>query len=156
MSTSVISTGKRGPVVILEHGVDVDGSPEEVFDYCSDPTHEPEWNPKLRRVTKLTDGPDSVGTRYEMEFVPGDPMRVECVRFERPTAWATVGDSRRLKAYFACWVRATADGAHLVMRMELLPQGLFAFAAPLLRRYMQGQQERNVTTIKAMLEGRGR
>jgi hypothetical protein len=41
------------------------------------------------------------------------------------------------------------------MRMELLPQGLFAFAAPLLRRYMQGQQERNVTTIKAMLEGRG-
>ena len=155
MSTSIASNRQRGRVVVVEHGVDIHRSPEEVFDYCSDPTHEPEWNPKLRRVTKLTDGPDGVGTRYEMEFVPGDPMRVECVRFERPTAWATVGDSRRLKAYFAGRVRATNDGAHLVMRMELLPQGLLGFAAPLLRRYMKGQVERDVTTIKAMLEGRG-
>jgi hypothetical protein len=156
MSTSIASNRQRGRVVVVEHGVDIHRSPEEVFDYCSDLTREPEWNPKLKHVMKLSPGPEGVGTRYEAEFVPGDPMLVECVRFERPATWAMTSDSRRLKAYFAGWVRATADGAHLVMRMELLPQGLLGFAAPLLRRYMKGQVERDVTTIKAILEGRGR
>ena len=35
----------------------------------------------------------------------------------------------------------------LVMRMELVPQGLLGLAAPLVRRYMQAQQERNLATI---------
>ena len=145
-------SGKRVRVVTLQHAVDIHRAPEAVFDYCSDLSREPEWNPKLKRVAKRTDGPDAVGTRYEAEFVPGDPMHIECVRFDRPTAWAMVGDSHRLKANFEGRVRATQDGAHLVLRMELLPQGLLALAAPLLRRYMQRQQERNVATIKARLE----
>jgi hypothetical protein len=36
-----------------------------------------------------------------------------------------------------------------------VPTGLLRLAAPLMRRYMQAQQERNVATIKALLEGRG-
>jgi hypothetical protein len=154
MNTAVIME-KRGRGVILEHAIDIKRSPEESFDYCSDLTREGEWNPKLGLVSKLTPDPEGVGTRYEAEFVPGDPMLVECVRFERPTAWATVGQSRRLNANFEGRVRATEDGAHLVMRMELFPQGLLRLAMPLMRRYMQAQQERNVATIKALLEGRG-
>ena len=152
---TAISSAKRGWVVILEHAVDIKRSPEDVFDYCSDLTREIEWNPKLKNVKKLSDGPEGVGTRCEAEFVPGDPMVVECVCFERPTAWATVGNSRRLGASFEGRVRANEDGAHLVMRMELLPRGLLRFAVPLMRRYMQAQQERNVATIKVLLEGRG-
>ncbi|MGH2354615.1 MAG: SRPBCC family protein, partial [Chloroflexota bacterium] len=154
MSASV-SNAPRGHTVVLEHAVDIRRSPEAVFDYCADLTREPEWNPKIKRVAKLSGGPEGVGTHYEAEFVPGDPMRIECVRFDRPTAWAMVGASRRLKANFEGRVQASEEGAHLVMRMELLPRGLLAVAAPLLRRYMQGQQARNVAAITARLEGCG-
>ena len=60
-----------------------------------------------------------------------------------------------LKANFEGQVRAATDGAHLVMRMELRPQGLLGLLVPLLRLYMQRQQERNVAAIKAVLEGWG-
>lgn len=85
---------------IIEHEVDISRSPEDVFDYCSDHSHEPEWNPKLRHLEKLTGGPVGAGTRYQMDLGRGDPIVVECVRFERPYAWALVADMRRGKAGF--------------------------------------------------------
>lgn len=42
--------------VAVEAEVDVERSPEDVFDYCSDLRHEPEWNPMMKRIVKLTDG----------------------------------------------------------------------------------------------------
>lgn len=141
-------------MVLLEHAVDIRRPPEDVFDYCSDLSRETEWNPKLGHVAKLSSGPDGLGTRYTAEFVPGDPMLIECVHFERPSAWATLGESRGLTASFEGTVRATQDGSHLVLRMALTPRGLLRWMAPLLRRYMQAQQARNVATIKARLEHR--
>jgi hypothetical protein len=97
---------------IIEHTVDIHEPPEEVFDYCSDLTREHEWNPKLKHVEKLSDGPAGVGTRYRADFISGDPMTIEYVQFDRPTAWATVGDSHRLQVSFTGEVRPTAGGAH--------------------------------------------
>ncbi len=127
--------------------MDIKRPPEEDFDYCSDLTREPEWNPKMKRVTKLTAGPEGVGTRYEAEF-PGDSMVVECVHFERPVAWSTIGVSRRLEVSFEGRVSSAENGAHLVMRMALQPRGLLRWVAPLIRRYMQAQLERNSPPLR--------
>lgn len=43
--------------IAVQADVDVKRSPEDVFDFCSDPIPEPEWNPMMKRVVKLTDGP---------------------------------------------------------------------------------------------------
>jgi uncharacterized protein YndB with AHSA1/START domain len=69
----------RVRVAVIVNDVDIDRPVDEVFAYCSDHMHESEWNPKMRYVHKLTDGPTGSGTRYEMEFVPGRPMVAECV-----------------------------------------------------------------------------
>jgi deazaflavin-dependent oxidoreductase (nitroreductase family) len=37
-------------------------APEDVFDYCSDLRSELQWNPKVKYIEKLTDGPVGVGT----------------------------------------------------------------------------------------------
>jgi hypothetical protein len=50
-------------------------------------------------------------------------------------------------------VLPTADGAHLVMRVEMQLYGLLRLAAPLLRRREQAMFERDLTNIKARLEG---
>jgi uncharacterized protein YndB with AHSA1/START domain len=139
--------------VIVENAVDIRRSPEEVFDYCTDIVREPEWNPRTRRVDKLTEGPIGLGTRFEGEWIKGSPMVIEYVRFERPTRWASVGRSRRIDATSEGRVSATQAGAHLTIRMELRPRGLLTLLLPFMRRTMHRREDRNLAAIKAILEG---
>ena len=126
--------------------------PEDVFDYCTDLSREPEWNPEAKRVEKVTDGPIGLGTRYEVEFLKGGAMTIELVRFERPLTWESTGRSRRLDAKGEGRVSATEGGARLVMRMELRPKGALKLLLPILGRYIHRQEERNLGAIKAVLE----
>jgi Polyketide cyclase / dehydrase and lipid transport len=140
-------------MVIVENAVDIRRSLEEVFDYCTDIVREPEWNPRTRRVEQLTQGPIGLGTRFEGEWIKGNPMIIEYVHFERPTQWASVGHSTRLDAKSEGRVSATRNGAHLIVRMELQPRGLLILLLPLMRRTMHRREDRNLTTIKAILAG---
>jgi Polyketide cyclase / dehydrase and lipid transport len=146
-----MSAQTRG-LAVVENAIDIARSPGDVFDYCTDLTHEPEWNPKAKRVEKITDGPIGVGTRYEAEFLQGSPMTIELVRFERPVAWESLGRSRRLDAKGEGRVSATEEGARLVMRMELKPKGTLRVLLPVLGRFMHKQEERNLAAIKEALE----
>ena len=139
--------------VVVENAVEIARSPEEVFDYCTDLTREPEWNPKAKRVEKITAGPIGLGTKYEAEFLKGDPMSIELVRFERPTAWDATGRSPRLDAQTEGRLSETDEGVRLVIRMELRPSGLLRLLLPFLARYMHRQEERNLATIRSVLEG---
>jgi Polyketide cyclase / dehydrase and lipid transport len=152
LETSVI-TPKRGRTAVLMAEADVERSPEEVFDYCSDPVNEPEWNVKMKAIERLTDGPVGVGTRYRMEFTSGPAVISECVRFERPSVWELIGRSRALTSGWRGRVVPRGDGTHLVLRMEIQLRGLLGFAAPVLRRQMRPELERDIATIKARLEG---
>jgi uncharacterized protein YndB with AHSA1/START domain len=62
-----------GRVAVIESEAYIARSPENVFDYCSDPANEPAWNVKMKSVEHLTDGPLGIGTRHRMEFVSGPP-----------------------------------------------------------------------------------
>jgi uncharacterized protein YndB with AHSA1/START domain len=134
--------------VALQAEVDIRRSPNDVFDFCSDLSHEPEWNPMMKHVVKLTDGPVGIGTRYTTEFVDAPPMVMECIHYERSSAWSITGDSRALKAPGGGRVLPTSEGAHLVMRMELEPHGLLKLATPLLRRRMKWMFQRDLDNIK--------
>jgi uncharacterized protein YndB with AHSA1/START domain len=140
-------------LAIVENTIDIRSSREDVFDYWVDLTHEPEWNPKAKRVEKVSSGPIGLGTRYEAEFLEGNPTSIEFVRFERPAAWDSVGRSRRLDARSEGRVSALEDGARLLMRMELRPKGTLRLLLPILGRFMHKQQERNLTAIREALEG---
>ena len=98
--------------VVIEAEVDIKRSEEDVFDFCSDPSREPEWNPMMKRVVKLTDGSVGFGARYKTEFVDAPAMVMECTHYERPHAWSLSGDSRALKAVGGGRVLPTSDGAH--------------------------------------------
>jgi uncharacterized protein YndB with AHSA1/START domain len=82
--------------VAIENAVEIARAPEDVFDYLTDITREFEWNPRTRRAKKLTPGEIGVGTRFDAEWIKGNPMIVEYVTFERPTAWTSIARSRRL------------------------------------------------------------
>ena len=138
--------------VVVEAEVDIRRSPEEVFDFCCDLSHEPEWNPMMKHVVRLTAEPIGVGARYMTEFVDAPRMVMECVQYERPCAWSLTGESRALKAVGAGRVTPTSEGAHLMMRMELEPLGPLKLVRPLLRRRMKSMFEKDLKNIKTRLE----
>jgi hypothetical protein len=122
VSTPPSAEAIQRSVVVVESSADIARSPEDVFDYCSDHTREGEWNVKMKHVRKLTDGPRGLGTRYEMEFVPGRPMVVDCVRFERPTEWQMSGQTMGMRVGWGGQVVATKTGSRLILRMQLQPR----------------------------------
>ena len=63
--------------------------PQEVFEFCSDLRSELQWNPKVKYVEKLTDGPVGVGTRYRARWANSGPTTVEVMAFDRPHSWET-------------------------------------------------------------------
>jgi Polyketide cyclase / dehydrase and lipid transport len=144
--------GNRRGGVVIEHAVDIQRSPDDIFDYCTDLLREPEWNPRTRRIEKLTDGPIGLGTRFQGEWIKGDPMTIEFVRFQRPTAWTSTGRSRRLVATSHGQVAKRPGGARLVIRTELQPQGALRLLLPVLGPTMRRREHRNLRAIKAALE----
>lgn len=145
-------TRTRG-VAVVENVIEIARSPEDVFDYWVDLGREPEWNPKAKRVEKLTGGPIGLGTRFEAEYLRGEAMTIEYVLFERPVAWETVGRSPRLDVKGAGRITTTERGTRLVMRIELSPRGGLRLLQPILGRFMRQQQERNLAAIRQALEG---
>ena len=143
---------RRGGMAVIEVEADVRRSPDEVFDYASDPANEPEWNIRMKRVEKLTDGAVGVGARYRMEFTQGPPAIGKCVRFERPSLWELVGGSKIISSSFKGRVEPSGEGSHLLLRMEIRPRGMLRLALPLLRRRMRRELERDIATIKKGLE----
>jgi Polyketide cyclase / dehydrase and lipid transport len=139
-------------VVVVDCAVEIGRSPEDVFDYVTDISREFEWNPRTKRVVKLTDGPVGVGTRWQGEWIAGDPMFIDYVAFERPTSWRSVGRSRDFLVANEGRVDPTPDGARLRLHLELAPQGRLRLIAPLLGRIMRGRERRNVAAIKERLE----
>jgi hypothetical protein len=96
-----VTTLTPGGAAVIEAEADIGRSAEEVFDYASDPANEPEWNIRMKRIEKLTDGPVGMGARYRMEFTQGPPAISECVRFERPGFWEHVGGSKAISSAFS-------------------------------------------------------
>jgi Polyketide cyclase / dehydrase and lipid transport len=152
MNATASGTVKDRRTAVIETAIDIARPAEVVFGYCSDHTHEIEWNPAMRRVAKITDGPVGAGTRYEMEFLPGRPMTAECVQFDPPASWAVAASGSDMRSRFSGRVTPVPAGARLEFRMEIEPCGLMRAALPLLRRRMPRDLARDIALIKARLE----
>src|ERR1700684_2023666 len=61
---------------------------EEVFDFAVDTRNEFKWNPKVRAMTKLTDGPIGLGTRMAAKWTMSGQIELVCTEYERPCRWA--------------------------------------------------------------------
>ena len=137
---------------VIENVVNIERPPVEVFDYASDHTHEMQWNPKMRSVRKLTQGPIGMGTQYEMEFVPGRPVIVTCVGFDRPQRWEAIGDTIGMHISLGGEVIPTAAGSRLTLRTQFEANFPLGLTLPLMARRMRREMQRDVETIKTILE----
>jgi uncharacterized protein YndB with AHSA1/START domain len=138
---------------VVECVTDIDRAADDVFAYCTDPSHEPEWNPELIAVQKLTDGPVGQGTRYRMQCRRGvrDSV-VEYLGFEQPRSWTSTSTSANLDVRFEGEVVPDAGRSHLRFRARLLPRGVLRPLAPMLRRLLRRRWERDLAVLRSELE----
>jgi deazaflavin-dependent oxidoreductase (nitroreductase family) len=152
------STGRRGARrkdgSALSYGTEtlIRRSPEDVFDYCSDLRSELQWNPRVKYVEKLTDGPVGVGTRYRAQWANSGTTAVEVVAFDRPRRWETTARARGMSIRFRGTVTDAAEGARYTAHLKLQPRGLARLIAPLAVLAMRRQDQKNMHRIRQALE----
>jgi Polyketide cyclase / dehydrase and lipid transport len=49
-------------MITVNYSTEINCSPEKIFDYLADATNETEWNPEIKTVKKLNEGPIGEGT----------------------------------------------------------------------------------------------
>jgi hypothetical protein len=145
--------GLRGVRGVVENSIDIEREPAAVFAHCADPAHEPAWNPQLRALEQLTDGPIGIGTRFRMTFGHGiGDSTVTYLRFDPPRSWAAQSTSPRLDVRADGEVVPVGSGSRLVVRTDLRPHGPLRPLTPVLRRYLHAARNRNLAVIKTQLE----
>jgi Polyketide cyclase / dehydrase and lipid transport len=137
----------------VENSIDIAATTEKVFGYVTDVTREPEWNPQMREVAKLTPGPIGTGTRYRVRFGRGVGVAIiENTAFDRPRSWSAISRSPRLDVRFRGQVTDIPGGCRLAVRTELLPHGALRGLSPFLRQVMHRSWNRDLRTIKTIIE----
>jgi len=75
---------KTAPVADIRNSVLIRRPIAEVFDFAVDSRNEFKWNPKVRAMTKLTDGPIGLGTRMAARWTMSGHIGLECTEYARP------------------------------------------------------------------------
>ena len=101
-------------MVTFHNQVDIEASPEAVFDELSDVRHEQRWSDKLKSVELLTPGPIEVGSRLRAKWSGAPENEVVYREYDRPRRWTTESRSWMLVVEVLLEVEPTATGSRLL------------------------------------------
>ncbi len=132
---------------------------QEVFDYLAAGENLPTWNGGMNAVQPLTGGPPAQGTQYQVSMDPGGDSTLEYYDF--------------VPGYRVCWhgspvqmgpatltprgrfelEDADAGATRVLMILDPELSGAAKAAAPMMRRKMRKDTEKDLATLKQVLEG---
>ena len=136
----------------FETGIEIDRSPEEVFDFMSDLRSERSWNPAVETIEKITDGPVGVGTRYKAKWKRSPEVIVECPRDDRPHGWTNIdGGSLEIESVFT--LVPTRSGTRLTNEFTVRPHGLTTLFFPIIVTAMRRRFRTNMMELRRPIEG---
>jgi hypothetical protein len=140
-----------GSEATVENSVDIDRAPEVVFDYASDMRHELEWNPDVESMSKITDGPIGVGTKFQAKWKQSEVVVVECLRFDRPKG-LTLENGGSLEARIDVSLTPVGTGTHFVSRFRARPHGAMRLFFPIFITMMRKFEAANMAYLKKAVE----
>ncbi len=135
----------------IESTVQIERSPEDVFDYLVDLRNELEWNPGVESMQKLTEGPVGMGTRYRAKWKQSKHIEVECTAFDRPHRWIYVNGGP-VSVTLTVNLTAAGTGTRLVSTFDAHAHGLMRLGFPIFLRIMRRQEAENMSNLKRRLE----
>jgi uncharacterized protein YndB with AHSA1/START domain len=144
-------------MVRIEGEIAINRPVDEVFDFVADERNEPRYNPRIRRVEKLSPGPIGQGARFRAETTAMGRtagIAIEYTVYERPRRLAS---SIRMPAADVQGTLAfdpVAGGTRMRWSWDMRLRGLFKLAAPMIARVGRRQEQATWTGLKQFLEGR--
>ena len=143
-------------MVHIEDQILIDRSVEEVFDFVADERNEPRYNPQMRLVEKISDGPIGLGTQYRAEVVSGGravPMVIVFTGYERPRRLASTTRLSNMDIRYTLTFEPASNGTRMRWVGDLEPKGVLRLMAPFVGWMGRRQELRIWTGLKQLLEG---
>jgi hypothetical protein len=128
---------------------------ERVFDFVADERNEPKYNPRMRRVEKITEGPIACGTQFSAEILDmGRPVKmlIEITGYERPRRLASSAHMETMDLHGTLRFEPVANGTRMIWSWELQPRGLLRLLGPLIAFMGRNQEKRIWNDLKLHLE----
>jgi carbon monoxide dehydrogenase subunit G len=107
---------------------------ERVFDFLTDLSNEPAWNPDCSSVEMLSPEPVGIGSTYRGHFRGMGRVMVELTAHDRPHRFATRERSHMATGEFEFVLTPHGEHTEVELRMELRPRGPMRLLEPLMRR----------------------
>ncbi len=142
-------------MVAIRNSVILGCSPEDAFDYLSDPRAELEWNPSCETMEKLTEGQVGLGTKYRAKWKSSPYVQLEIQAFDRPRSW-TMHNGGPIEVRVTCQLESTPQGTRLDTTFEPTPHGWFRLIFPVFLIVIRREEKANMTHIRERLEQRAR
>ena len=139
----------------IEGTIFIDRPSGEVFDFVADELHEPEYNPQMVRVEKLTSGPVGEGTTYRAWMRSGmrtEEMLIETTRFDPPTILSSSTTLRTMTIQGTLKFSPEGEGTRMSWSWQLEPKGLLRLLRPVVDLFGRRQEKRIWTGLKELLE----
>jgi mannose-6-phosphate isomerase-like protein (cupin superfamily)/uncharacterized protein YndB with AHSA1/START domain len=140
----------------IEHSVEIERPPEEVFSFVADPRNDERWTPAVEETRKTSDGPLGAGTTFESVFrLLGRRFAAsfEIAEYE-PNRKVVLGSatSGPLQLTGTRSLEAVPGGTQFTVRVEGRSGGFFGVAEPVFARLAKRPLEVALANIKNLLE----
>jgi len=141
---------------VIESSTDIARTPQEVFDYVTDATRLPEWQPTVEEAGAEPPAVREVGMRgYEVRNVPGGPqtLRWEVTECEPGNRWAVEGVDGPVRAHAAISLTPVdANGTHVDYRIWFEGHGIGRLFRLMATRGARTELPASLALLKQRLE----
>ena len=131
-------------------------SPQEVFDYLSDPTNDAEWRESSVAAEWTSDSPHGVGSTYKsVDKLLGRNIEVtqEITAWDSPNQYGFKGASGPMSFELTMKFEAQDNGTKATISVEAQSGGLFKMAENLFAKQMEKQVSTDTAGLKRVMEG---
>ncbi len=138
--------------------IEVPAAPEPTFGYLSDFANAAEWDPGIVEARRLTPGPTTVGSRFEViALFRGRRQRFEYVvtEFVEGTRVALRGEGEKALSDDVISVTPHEGGTRVAYEADLRLKGVYRVAEPFLRSTFERMGDKALDGLAARLARQG-
>jgi hypothetical protein len=141
-------------VISASWQIEVARTPEDVFDFVSDLSNEPKFNPDASNIVKQSDGPIGLGTVYTEDFRRIGAYTTTIDRFERPSELGFDARNPKCDALVRFTFAPAGEGSTTVgCTVELTFKGAMKFMGGMMSGTIRKEiEEKRGPMLKAALE----
>jgi carbon monoxide dehydrogenase subunit G len=139
----------------VEAGTFINRTPQEVFDFVSDPANHAKWQSGVESAEWTSAGPSGAGsTQRQVSRTLGLDVAstVEIVTWDPPNGYTLRSLAGPLAVEGGTRLEARDGGTQITTTAQVEAKGLFKLAEPLFKRQTSKAFEESFVTLKSLLE----